>query len=129
VLSTRLVVALDVRVVEEDAVLDRDRVEVAGAGADERVARRFDRRRRRALAVARPEPELGREQEVLPRCRADVEAEQSLVVAASQAVSAALLLVRPARREVSGRLDLVVDDRVRADRGPDQAVAALPQPL
>ncbi len=56
--------------------------------------------------------------------RADGVAEQRRVVAAAQPVVAAVLLVGPARGQVSARAKLVVDDRLLAHRRSHDRVAA-----
>ena len=66
-------------------------------------------------------------QEVLPGARADHVAEQRLVLAADEAVGAAVLLVGPASGQVVARRQLVVDDRLIANRRADHGEAAAPQ--
>ena len=126
------VVSVDVRAAREDAVLDADRSEVAGADAEkgERLGRRRLRLDRHApVPPGAPEAQPRREEELLPGVRTDREAEAGLIVAAVQPVAAALGLVRPADRQVGGRLELRVDDRPVAHARPHHAVAACPQRL
>ena len=98
VASPGLVVGIGVRVPDEDFVLNRDRGQVAGAHADEGVARPLlllllvgDRAVLRALRL--PEGQVGREEVMLPGVRAVVEAEERFVIALVEPVGAALLLV------------------------------------
>ena len=100
-------------------------MQLARAHAEERVARRLGPLlvqidRPPALAATRlPQLDLGRQAQLLPGARAEVVAEAGLVVAAAQAVAAAVLLVRPADGQVRARADLTVDDRPIAERRPD----------
>ena len=98
------VVALDVGALEEDAVLDRDRVQVARAHAEQRerpLRRRLLDELRCAAVVAAarlPEPHARGQQVALPRVRADRVAEARLVGAALEAVAcpASCTSVQPA---------------------------------
>ena len=103
VLAARRVVAVGVAAAEEDAVLDRDRVQLAGAHADERERRILERLLldlEAAVAAPRPpEPDARRKQELLPRVRADRVAEARLVLAPLEPVGAGVLDVRPADRQ------------------------------
>ena len=130
--AASLVVGVRVRVAHEDPVLDGDRGQVAGANADEGVARPLlllllvgDRPVLRPPRL--PEGQVRREEVVLPGVRADVEAEERLVVALVEPVGAALLLVGQPLGQVGGRGDLLVDDRPVADRRADHRVAPLGQ--
>jgi hypothetical protein len=62
-------------------------------------------------AARTPEPDVGRQQELLPRMGTDRVAEARVVVAALEAVTAGVLVVRPADREIAGRVQVFVDDR------------------
>ena len=103
VAPARLVVGLDVAVAEEHAVLDRHGVQVAGAHADEGVARRRPRaagpraRRRRRDARARPRT-VGGNRNRLSESWPTVWANTRLVVAAAQAVANRPPGRRPSRR-------------------------------
>ena len=118
-LAPRLVVRIDVRALQEHAVLDGDGVQLAGAHAEEGVALApapasavtVDAV---GLLLGAPQAQQRRVQEALPGMRADGVAEQRLVVAPLQAVVAAVLLVGPAGRQVGDRRDVVVDDRLIA---------------
>ena len=107
-------------------------MQLAGAHAEERERLALGRRLldlERAVRVAArpPEPDARREQELLPRVRADRVAEARLVVAALEPVAAGLLLVRPADRQLGADVEVVVDDRPVADGRPEHAVAAVAQ--
>src|SRR5271165_4389779 len=126
--APRLIVRVDIGPAEEDAVLDGDRMEVAGAHADE-----CKRRCRlgvvvdgNAVAVLRRPPQADARwvQEFLPGMRADGVAEKGIIGAALDAVSAAVLDVGPASREVGDTLNIVEEDRLIAEGRPDDAVAA-----
>ena len=67
----------------------------------------------------------GGQQVALPGLDADRVSEQRVVVSPPEAVGPAILLVRPADRQVGARLELVVDDRAVADGRPEQPVAAV----
>ena len=70
-----------------------------------------------------PQPDAGRQEELLPRVRPDRVAKAGLVVAALEPVAARLLVVSPADRQVGRRLDVVVDDRAVANGRADGAEA------
>src|SRR5581483_2616743 len=95
------VVPIRVAAAEEDAVLDRDRVQLARAHADQGERPLWARLLLdvEALAVpARPpEPDAGGHEELLPRVGPDGVAEARLVLAALEPVASGRLLVRPAR--------------------------------
>ena len=118
---------------EQHAVEDAHGVQLARARAHERVPRRLARLLRELgqatvlVAPRAPQAHLGRQLVALPRVRADVVAEQRLVVAAAQAVVAAVLLVGPADRQIRARADLLVDDRTIAHGRTDHRVAATVQ--
>ena len=129
-LAARRVVAVDVRALEEDPVLDRDRVEIAGADAEERkrpLGRRLLDELRPALVVPTrlPEAHARGQQPALPRVRADRIAEPRLVVAALEPVGGGVLHLRPPGGQLVRRRDLLVDDRAVPARRPDDAVAAI----
>ena len=103
------VVAVDVRAADEHAILDRDRVQLARAHADERDTaplRRclFDGDRAVRCAARAPEPDAGREEKLLPGMRPDCVAEARLVVASLEPVAAGLLDVRPPDRQIGRRV-------------------------
>ena len=114
--------------VHEDFVLNRDRVELAGSHAQERVRRGVERlgpeRESLRLSIGLPEASPRREQELLPGVRTNRVAEQSGVIAPFQPIGAAVLPVGPAFGQVRRGVDFVVDDRAVADRRPDDAVPA-----
>ena len=72
-----------------------------------------------------PEPHARREEEPLPRVRADGVAEARLVLAPLEPVDPAVLTVGPADRKLVGGLELVVDDRAVAHRRPEHAISAI----
>ena len=74
-------------------------------------------------ALRAPQPQQRRVQEALPRMRTDIVAEQRRVVAPPQAVVATILLVGPAGGQVGDRFDLVIDDRLVAQRRADHPEA------
>ncbi len=127
------VVAVGVAAAEEDPVLDRDPVELAGAHSDQGERGVLERLLLDLEAVVAslraPEPDARREQELLPRVRADRVAEARLVVAALEPVGARVLAVLPADRELGGRLEILVDDRAVPDCRPDDAEASTGQRL
>jgi hypothetical protein len=132
IMAAGLVVGVGVGVADEHLVLDEDRSEVAGADAEEGVARPLlllllvsDRAVLRALRL--PEGQVGREQVVLPGVRAVVEAEEGIVVTFVEPVGAALLFVGQSLRKVGHRGDLLVDDRAVSDARTDHRVAAVGQ--
>ena len=114
---------------QEHLVLNRDRVELTGAHADERVARRRGRLLDdlEALAVLPaprlPQAQIGRVQKLLPRLRADGVTEYRLIVAPSQAIGAAILLVGPADRELRAGAHVAIDDRAFTHRRPNHLIA------
>ena len=126
--APRAVMRIGIGVAHQHAVLDGDGGDLAGAHADEGEARAVLRRRVDAhgVSVARGAPEIldRRVQEFLPGMRADGIAEERLVVAADDTVVSAVLLVGPAFGQVGDRVDIVVDDRLVAQRRPENAVAA-----
>ncbi len=116
----------------QHAVEDAHRMQVARPRPDERVAHRRARlgevRQLAVGAAARAPQRLIRGQlEALPRVRADVVAEQGVVVASHQPVVPALLLVRPSRRQIGAGAQLVVDDRPLTHARSDDRVATLCQ--
>ena len=128
VLAARRVVAVGVAAAEEHLVLDRDPVQLARAHADERerpVLERFLLDLEAVVPALRtPEPDAGRQEELLPRVRADRVAEARLVVAALEPVAAGVLIVGPADRQIRGRVEVVVDDRAVPHGRADDAEAA-----
>ena len=62
------------------------------------------------LALRLPEPEGQRQQVLFPRMWADGIAKQRLIRALLQPVGAPILFVRPAYGQISGRVQLVIDD-------------------
>ena len=77
------------------------------------------------LALGVPQAQHRRMQKLLPRMRPDGIAEQRVVVAASEPVAPAVLLVGPTRRQVGERDDIVIDDRLIAHGRADDAIAPL----
>src|SRR5581483_1496229 len=131
-LPPRDVVAIAVSVAHEDAVLDRDRMQLAGTHADERERRLVQRlllhARESVVVPARaPEAEPRREEPALPRVRPDGVPEQRVVLSAAKPVRACFLLVRPARRERPDAGEVVVDDRAVPDGRAEHAIAARSQ--
>ena len=129
-LPARTVVALDVGALQEDTVLDGDRVQVARADAEEgeRPVRRrlLGELRPAVVAAARlPHPDASGQQPALPRVRPDRVAEARLVVPTLEPVGRGVLHLRPAGRQLVGGSDLLVDDRAFAARRPDDAIAAV----
>ena len=59
--------------------------------------------------------------------RADRVTEERVVVAADEPIVSAVLLVGPALGQIGDRVDVVVDDRLIAERRAENAVAALLQ--
>ena len=117
------------RAPEQDAVEDSHRVQLARPGPEERVP---GRRPWRLVDVDEPPPlvdpgppqaHLGWQLVLLPRVRPDRIAEQGLVVATAEPVVAAVLLVGPADRKIRRPADLVIHDRVVANRRSDDRVA------
>ena len=130
-LAPRPVVRIDVGSAEEHPILDGDRVEFAGAHAEEGealagIGLRHDADALR-IVLGAPETQQRRVQELLPRMRSDGVAEQRLIIAAYEPVGPAVLLVGPAARQVVDGGDVVIDDRLVADRRADNTVAALPE--
>jgi hypothetical protein len=124
------VVAFDVAALEEDAVLDRDRVEIARARAEEcerTVGRRLLLDRGGAAVRRRRPPEAHPrgQQLLLPRVRADSPAEHGVVLAPLDPVRRRLVVRGPAVRELVGRRDLVEHDRAVANGRADDPVALL----
>jgi hypothetical protein len=115
------------RSLEEDPVLDRDRVQLAGAHADEGEGSRRSRRRGEndavGVALRLPERQRRRMEVLLPGLRADHVAEQGAVGAPREAIVSGRMLVRPARREIVRRIDAVVDDDPVAHGRPVGVVA------
>ena len=103
VLAPRRVVAVGVATAEEDPILDRDRVQLAGAHADEgerRIVERLLLDLEAAVSAAGlPEPDARRAEELLPGMRADREAEARLVVAPLEPVAPASCVVCPPDRQ------------------------------
>ena len=128
-----LVVGVDVAVPDEHPVLDRDGGDVARAHTEERVPRRLRRRLHLEPSVRAPprtpQRQPRREQEALERVVAHVVPEDRIVVAPAQAVGPAILLVGPADGKIGGTGQLAVDDRLGAERRPDNDVPAIAQHL
>ena len=101
--APRPVGRVGVAVAEQDPVLDRDRVQLAGAHADESVARRLLRRRfdaePGAVPPCAPQAQARFMQESFPGLRPHRVAEQRLVVAPLEAAGAPVLAVRPPPRQ------------------------------
>ena len=123
VLAACFVVRVDVAVAEEDAILDRHRVQVARADAEERVAgrgrRRLDVERPVLRAAGAPDADDRREEEALDGVVPDRVREQRTVVPWPEPVGAAVLHVLEPGGQLVGRRDLVVDDRLRTHARPD----------
>src|SRR5665647_2763240 len=98
----------------QDAVVDRECMQVAGPNAEQRQALRVDDSGCHLLVGADPSTapqQLARgEQQRLPRLRTRGEGEQRLVVALAQPVAAGVLEISHAARKLIDRLDLGVDD-------------------
>ena len=132
-LTASRVVAVDVAPAGEHSILDPDRREVAAADSEEceRLLRRRLLLDLRDLAVlpSAPEPDTRRKQELLPRVRADREAEARLVVPSLHAVVAGIVDLRPACGELVGGAQLVVENRPVAQLRSDDLIAARPKRL
>ena len=112
--------------VHEDAVLNRDRVQVAGSEPDEREGAAIlglGIRVHRAVPRDAREHLSGREQVALAGVGAVRPAEQTIVLAPREAVGAWPLLLADAGRQIGGTVDPIEHDRPVADRGADQLVA------
>ena len=113
----------------EDAVVDRDRVQVAGPDAKEReVLPINDRRLDLYLGTdpsSAPQQLAGGEQQRLPRLRPGDVAKHRLVTALTKSVAAGVLQISHAAGQLIDRLDLRVDDRTVPDRRPDDHPPAL----
>ncbi len=116
---------------EEHPILDRDRIQLAGAHADEGEPLGGDGLRHHphtvGVALGVPQAQHRRMQKFLPRMRTDGIAEKRLVVAAHEPVAPAVLLVGPAPRQIGERDDIVVDDGLVANGRTDHAIAPPPQ--
>jgi len=132
VLAPQRVVAVGVGAAEEDAVLDRDRVQLARAHADEGerpvVAQLLVDHGCVAVAAGAPQAHPRWKEEALPRVRADGEAEAGLVIAPFEAVAPAVLAIGPPDRKLARRGKLVVDDRSVAERRAEHAVPVVAKP-
>ena len=130
-LAARAVGGIDEGPPEEDAILDEDRGELAGPHAHERVARGGRRlglgHEARLRATGPPSHDRRRVQVALPRVGADRVAEEGIVLPATEAVPAAVLLVGEADGQVLRRVDLVEDDGAVPHGGAEERVAALPK--
>jgi hypothetical protein len=127
------IVRIDPATSGQDAVLDGDGMEIARPHADEGEAffwQRLGHDLDATLPVlGAPEPLNRRMEKFLPGMRPDGVAEDGVVVAAAQAVTSAVLLVRPGSRQVAERGDIVIDDRLARDGWAEDAVAAPTQRL
>ena len=123
------VVGVLVLAADEDAILDRDRRELARPDAEEGggagIGHLVVDGEAAVLPPRLPEAHARRQQLGLPRMGADRVAEEGLVVAPGEPVLRRGLLVRPAGRQGGRRLDVGVDDGAVADRRPDDAVSAI----
>ena len=131
VLTARGVAGIGVSAAEQDPIQDPHGMQLAGAGAEKRVARRAARRllhlcQCTLLVDARFEHrDLGGQLVALERVRAHGVAEQRRIAAGHQPVAPAVLLIGPSDGQVAGRRDLVVDDGAVAHGGADERVAAI----
>ena len=122
------VVALDILALEEDAILDCDRVEIARTGTQERqrpLGSWILDEHRHAVVARRglPQADSGWEELLLPRMRADRPPEDGRVVAPPQPRARGFVIGRPPVREVVGRGDLVEHDRRVTHGRSDDPVA------
>ena len=129
VLAASGVVALDLAALEEDRVLNRDRMQLARAHAEKGEWRVYeclllDVEATVAPPLRLPETHVRGQQELLPGMRADGVSEARLVVAALEPVAARVLGVGPTDGELGSRFELVVDDRALSHRRPEHAVTA-----
>ena len=132
VLPSRRVVTVDVRPLEEDPVLDRDCVQIAGADAEQRerpLGRSVLDELRVTLVVAAslPQAHARGQQPSLPRLWPDGIPEPRLVVTPFEAIGSCVLDLRPPRGQLVGRRDLLVDDRAFPACRTDDAVPAIPE--
>ena len=113
----------------EDAVVDRNRVQVAGPDAEQGEARSVGDRGLDLHLGADPSSapqKLARgEEQRLPPLRTGCVAEQRLVTALTQPVGAGVLEISHPPRQLIDRLDLGVDDRAVPDGRPDDRPPAL----
>ena len=130
-LAARAVGRVDEGAAEEDPVLHQDRRELARPHPHERVAGRGRRlglgHETTVVPAGAPAHDRRRVQVALPGVRPDRVAEEGTVVAPPQPVSAPVLLVVPADRQIGSAPDLVEDDGAVADGGAEQRVTALAQ--
>ena len=123
------VVGVLVLAADEDAILDRDRRELARPDAEEcgwaGIGHLVVDGEAAVLPPRLPEAHARRQQLGLPRVGADRVAEERLVVAPGEPVLRRGLLVRPAGGQRGRRLDVGVDDGAVADRRADDAVSAI----
>ncbi len=119
----RGVVGIDRRTVLQDAVLDAEGGELAGAHAQERVGdlRAFDGREgdRTAVSPADRQRHAWREREPLPGGRADDVVEQPVAATLHEPVLARRLVGRDAVRQLVHAVDLVVHHGAVAGRRSD----------
>lgn len=114
---------------QEHPILDRNRVKLARTHAQKGVARRIGGLLDELEAVAvlpalrPPQPKARRVQKLLPRLRADRVAEYRLILATPQAIPAAILLIAPPDRKVSGGAHVAVDDCAVVHRRADELIA------
>src|SRR5689334_524631 len=103
ILAARCIVLVGDAAAHEHAILDLDRVELAGPDADQRERRRrlrlvLEGEAGAFLTVRPPEPDAWWQEELLPRVRTDGEAEPRVVVSFFEPVGPRVLGVGPADR-------------------------------
>ena len=127
-LAPRPVARINELTVKEYSVLNCYGVQFAGAHTDERVFRfgfLFFWHYSQSLPVSRglPQPLERRMKEFFPRVRANNVAEQCVVFAPFQPVLSTGLLVCPSCREVFGRSQALIDNRVFAKGRSENLIA------
>jgi hypothetical protein len=131
VLAPNLVGPIPILPAKEYPILDGDRVQLAGADADERepLRGRVLRDDRETIAVAACLPELldRRVKEALPGMRPRGIAEIGCIAAPFQAVTPAVLAVGPAGRKFIEVTERVVDDRAVAQGRTEHPITAVRQ--
>ena len=117
---------------EEDAILDAQGGDLAGADTQERQLWSVGcglLEAERPGSMGSGDRQIGWEGEPLPRGRADRVAEDPLVRPGLEAVTSGRLFVPPTSRQLRCRLDLVIDDRAFSDSRADDAPTGAAQAI